>query len=1159
MSQKCSNFLLATICAILFMTSSENSHASDLQTAVQLMNQGQKLVDQGRYREAIEVFQRMSNACGANEECQAASLFWIGRSYLELSQFHEAERFVIQAQDKYRTMKKPLEEASAKELRARILQGKNEYAGALELYNQAEEAIRRYGKNDSPERFAILANRARLYIYQNNYERALRDIDDAKKLIRSKANPRMQGILLEHEGLIASEKGEYPKAIKLFDEALKLYREAKNSSGQCAVLNKRGRVYESLGEYSKAVNDYEASLNIARQVGNKADEAFAWNNLGMVHRKRGNYEKSLQAYDMALKLRSPDAQPQFYSETLANKALVGYLMHSDTQQALRAFRECLDAAEKAQALGTQARALHNLAYVMKDEGRFKESRELSQKAIQMARQIGQQRFEAQAILRLGNLYEYYGAFDDSLKQYTEAEKIQRTVGDQFFRSTTLVDMANIETRLGQIKDANTHFEEALKLRKNIGVPTAETLCNIALFFLEKHRYVVDHEGRGPSDEDYRQAWRYLEQAKKELAPNVIQDKLIVDYAVGRYFLDKDPTKAAPIFRDLGTTAKQGNRLRYQFLARWGLGKAYESLAQFADAEKEYQAAVELAEKLRETLDVEAQRTFLDGEPILGVKYVSAYEGLARVRLRQGNWDGALKASEYTKARAFADKLAKLSAGSSYGVDPNLLSELDKAEKQIRANAKQLERCQGPEGDKSLIPRLESERNGLDERLKTVKRRIKERYPDFYDTRFPSPLSIKQANLPPDKLILAYDVTETGILIFVCKGTQIIHAEFKPIPRAALQKKIRHYRDPLEGPEDYDELTKMDLAAGRDLASLLLTQDVRRHVEPGRSLIVVPDDCLEVLPFEMLIMEKGGTITLQKGLPLALDVPFLGNTNPVVYFQSLTAMNVARQRPKAKSTQGKVLVIADVIVPKEEASPSSMQDRAQSKPAREYVETLAIPTQSSSSGETRLLSPGTYLDLRDEFGPLPETRSLAKTAREVFKTRAVVMEREQATLKGFQEKVVPTAAEYAQIVFATHGYFGDRFKPEISEPFLLLSCKPPQVDNLLRMSAVMDLDLRADNVALLACQTGLGRYIAGEGTMGMGRAFQYAGAKSVLVSLWSVDEKPSVMLVQRFLEEQASGKEPGVALEGARQFLKEQGYNHPFFWSSFILVGQPSAN
>ena len=92
-----------------------------------------------------------------------------------------------------------------------------------------------------------------------------------------------------------------------------------------------------------------------------------------------------------------------------------------------------------------------------------------------------------------------------------------------------------------------------------------------------------------------------------------------------------------------------------------------------------------------------------------------------------------------------------------------------------------------------------------------------------------------------------------------------------------------------------------------------------------------------------------------------------------------------------------------------------------------------------------------------------------------------------------------------------------------EPVLVLTLVPAGTDGFLRMTEVMGLNMNADIVALTACQTGLGKRTAGEGTMGMGRAFQYAGAKSVLMSLWSVSEVASVNLVKSFFQNIKEGK------------------------------------
>jgi len=74
-------------------------------------------------------------------------------------------------------------------------------------------------------------------------------------------------------------------------------------------------------------------------------------------------------------------------------------------------------------------------------------------------------------------------------------------------------------------------------------------------------------------------------------------------------------------------------------------------------------------------------------------------------------------------------------------------------------------------------------------------------------------------------------------------------------------------------------------------------------------------------------------------------------------------------------------------------------------------------------------------------------------------------------------------------------------------------------------------------------------------MGMGRAFQFASAKSFLMSLWSVAESSSVNLVESFFRHIKEGKNKLEALKLARDEIRKAGYDHPFYWASFILVGE----
>lgn len=130
-----------------------------------------------------------------------------------------------------------------------------------------------------------------------------------------------------------------------------------------------------------------------------------------------------------------------------------------------------------------------------------------------------------------------------------------------------------------------------------------------------------------------------------------------------------------------------------------------------------------------------------------------------------------------------------------------------------------------------------------------------------------------------------------------------------------------------------------------------------------------------------------------------------------------------------------------------------------------------------------------------FGRLAATGELASQLKDIFKEKTDSYTGLAANKKDFLAAIAPSMTRYRNVVFATHGYF-DKDSPTVKEPILALTCVPDGTDGLLRMNEVMGLKMNADMVALTACQTGLGRTISGEGTMGMGRAFQYAGAESV---------------------------------------------------------------
>ena len=162
---------------------------------------------------------------------------------------------------------------------------------------------------------------------------------------------------------------------------------------------------------------------------------------------------------------------------------------------------------------------------------------------------------------------------------------------------------------------------------------------------------------------------------------------------------------------------------------------------------------------------------------------------------------------------------------------------------------------------------------------------------------------------------------------------------------------------------------------------------------------------------------------------------------------------------------------------------------------------------------------------------------------------VLLRREHAT-----EGALAEAVRGARIVhFATHALI-DEDHPERSA--LALSPRPPAEDGILQMREIYRLTLTADLVTLSACDTALGRDVAGEGIIGMARAFYAAGARAVLASLWDVDDAATADFMAWFYEGIERGEPIDAALAGAKRRAIASGGRmaDPYYWAAFVVSG-----
>lgn len=146
------------------------------------------------------------------------------------------------------------------------------------------------------------------------------------------------------------------------------------------------------------------------------------------------------------------------------------------------------------------------------------------------------------------------------------------------------------------------------------------------------------------------------------------------------------------------------------------------------------------------------------------------------------------------------------------------------------------------------------------------------------------------------------------------------------------------------------------------------------------------------------------------------------------------------------------------------------------------------------------------------------------------------------------------SRFRYLHFATHGFLpvaGGKL-----EPALVLSYDgrdPKQM--FLSLSEILQLHLNADMAVLSACNTGSGAVTRADGVANLGRAFMTAGASSATVSLWSVADHSTALLMQEYYRNLAAGKSKAEALALARSHIRAKGYTSPFYWAAFILMGE----
>lgn len=164
-------------------------------------------------------------------------------------------------------------------------------------------------------------------------------------------------------------------------------------------------------------------------------------------------------------------------------------------------------------------------------------------------------------------------------------------------------------------------------------------------------------------------------------------------------------------------------------------------------------------------------------------------------------------------------------------------------------------------------------------------------------------------------------------------------------------------------------------------------------------------------------------------------------------------------------------------------------------------------------------------------------------------------KKEATLQNF----VSNASKYNILHLATHASANDEY-PDYSY-LAFTETKDSTESNILYIKDLYNMTLNANMVTLSACQTGIGKLQKGQGMMSLSKGFYYAGAKSIVNTLWKINDKSTVQLMENFYEELSRGKSKTEALRLAKlKYLEstdDKLLKHPYYWAAFVVSGDAS--
>lgn len=948
--------------------------------------------------------------------------------------------------------------------------------------------------------------------------------------------------------------GEYRQARALYSKVAAESRLAGDKQREAEALCQVGRLHSYLGDNDEALKylkrglAYYSRANVEQTPQFKRSHAEALNQMGEVYYSKGDLIKSSELFAHALKLfveigdKRGEARARLFSGYMA--ATIGEIEKATSQynQALALYR----------AMGDRSGEALSLAALGVDHS-FKQEEEkaikLHREAMAIFRLIGDRQSEAITLNGVGQAYQNLNEYDLALENYQQALKLYMANGSLDFASGTNYQIASAYRAKGDSKQALDYYDRCVRLSH------AAKATRMEAYAMNELAAIYASQGK-----KNQMLGQYQKLRRFYAAIHDTRGEVFTLNNMGDFFLSQsDTAQALAQYRLALPLSRRAGERGLEVSTLYNLARAARAAGDLEEAISKVQESIAIVESLRANISSpDFRSSYFSGVRQHYELHVELLMEMERRRPGQGYAAAALRVSENARARSLLELLAEVGTDIRQGVDPSILERMREVQQLLKAQYQS--GLSGSGRSEAETAEVAREIDQLRAEYQALQAQIRQHNPREATLMQPRNLNLEeiQAELNDgDTLLLEYMLgSEKSYLWAVTRDSL---SSYELPSRAILEKKALDLYKSLVARQDagsqqdtdyQKRLEESDRAYDEQARSLSheLLGPVAAQLGNKR-LLVVTEGVLQYIPFDALPVpfsqtNKGGDVPEND----SAETPPLVSQHEVISLPSIsTLVSIRRERPGARPTGDVVVVLADPVFDRHDKRLLGGEDAL-----------AGDATQEELYAGLKLRALKDFESIKGGNGGFIR---LAHTSDEADAILAALPRGAGMAAKGFdasRETANSARVGQARIVhFATHGLINSEH-PELSGIVLsMVNRNGEREDGFLDLQDIYSLNLSADLVVLSACETGIGKDVKGEGFVGLTRGFMYAGSKSVVASLWKVDDQATAELMSRFYEAMLEeGLPPAAALRSAKEAVRRQKrWRAPFFWAAFVLQGE----